>query len=51
MGYPDWKYYGIRVYNPYGNFKGFPFGTSEVETLVLIENTMLGVDDYSKPGK
>ena len=31
-----------------GNSKGFSFETTEGETLGLIDNTMLGVADYSK---
>ena len=48
VGSPEWKFDGIRVDNPDGNSKGFLFGTAEGETLGLIDNTMLGVADYSK---
>ena len=39
---------GIRVDNPDGNYKIFPVGTSDGEPLGLIDNTMLGIYDYSK---
>ena len=51
VGYPEWKCEGIRVENPNGNTQMFLVGTSEVETLGLIDNTMLGVADSSKLGK
>ena len=48
MGYPERKFDGIRLDNPDGNSKVFSFGTTEGGTLGLIDNTMLGVADYSK---
>ena len=48
VGDTEWKYYDIWVDNPDENSEVFPFGTSEGETLGLIYNTMLGVDDSSQ---
>ena len=48
VGYPEWKFGGIRVDNSDGNSKVFSFGTTEGETFGLIYNTMLSVTDSSK---
>ena len=51
VGYPVWKLYGITIENPDRNSKVFSFGTSEVRTLSLIDNKMIGVADSSILGK
>ena len=51
MGSPELKCNVARVDNPDGNSKVFPFGASEGETIGLIDNTMSGVADFSKPRK
>ena len=48
MGSPELKNDGKIVDKLDGNSKGFSFETTEGETLGLIDNTMLGVADYSK---
>ena len=48
VGYPEWKFDSIRIDNPDVNSKLFSFGTTEGETLGLIDNTMLGVSDSPK---
>ena len=45
IGSPEWKWDGIRVDNPSGNYEGFPFETYEGKTIGLIDNTILSVDD------
>ena len=51
VGSPELKCNVARVDNPDGKSKGFLVGTSDVATLGLIENTMLGVSESSKPIK
>ena len=48
VGSPEWKWNVTRVEYPGGKSKGFPFETSEGETLGLICNTMLSVADSSE---
>ena len=45
VGSTEWKCDDISVDNPDGKSKGFLVGTSDVATLGLIENTMLGVSE------
>ena len=51
VGYPEWKFEGIRVDNPDVNSKIFPVVTSDGEPIGLIDKTMLGIDDSSQLGK
>ena len=48
VGSPEGKQECKRVDHPDGNHKIFPVRTSDGATLGLIENTMIGISDYSK---
>ena len=48
LGYPEWKYEGIRVENTDGNSESFQVVTYNGETLGFIDNTVLDITESSK---